>query len=113
MIWNKIVTFVTKTFPGWIKKLVDKILIFLNIKKEPTTIDANKVEKGTSVETKNTVTKEINKANSANGRINNIEIKKEAGESPNLNTIKASDQPKKENPKTQTQSTGVSTEEKM
>lgn len=32
-ILSKITTFITKTFPGWVKKIIDKILIFLKIKK--------------------------------------------------------------------------------
>ena len=48
MIWDKIVTFVTKTFPRWVKKIWNGILEFLNIKEKPKTYDPDKIVKATT-----------------------------------------------------------------
>lgn len=84
---EKITTFITKTFPEWVKKVFDKVLIFLKIKKEPTTINTTKIEQVTNTETKNKVTTEISKANSANAKINKHQIKQEIGAAPKMASI--------------------------
>ena len=88
-IWGAIVTFITKTFPGWVKTAVDKILEVLKIKKDPVTVDLNKVEEGTDAETKDKIVSEINKANKANGKI--LSGNYHVGEAPTINNEKNED----------------------
>lgn len=60
--FGKIWTFLTKTFPGWIKKIVDNILYFLHLKKKPEVVDDSKIK----AEDKEKVEAACDKANKAN-----------------------------------------------
>lgn len=91
-IWDAIITFITKTFPGWVKTAVNKILEVLKIKKDPVTVDLNKVEEGTDAETKDKIVSEINKANKANGKI--LRGNYHVGKAPTINNEKNEDKSK-------------------
>lgn len=63
VIWNKIITFVTKTFPAWVKRVWNNILIFLHIRQKPVTADKNKIESGVKKEDQAKLNQDIKKAN--------------------------------------------------
>lgn len=103
--FGKIWTFLTKTFPAAIKKMIDGILEVLHLKKKPEIIDESKIKEGDKAK----IEEICDKANKANAVI--VAAEKSGAEAPPTISVPANAEEKKEDNDSNSKKTETSQKE--